>query len=284
MRWLQRAAAFLAAANLILTLPAATPAEAQSRRGPALIRDAEIEGLLRNFSRPIFKAAGINSSSVKVYVIADDNINAFVAGGQRIFIHTGLITKAKTPSEIIGVIAHESGHIAGGHLARLNNEMAQASAERIIGMLIGAAAMVGGAAAGVQNAGQAGASIMAGSGGIAQRNLLAYQRSMESAADQAALKYLMAIQESPAGMLSLFQQLMNDSLASMDRADPYLFSHPCRLTVSARWKRTRRNRPTTTSRMIRASFSALPSPRPSSRASWSRRSACSSAIRPPTLR
>ncbi|MFT3672285.1 M48 family metalloprotease [Aestuariivirga sp.] len=227
MRWLQRAAALLAAVNLILTTAVFTPAQAQQQRqGPNLIRDAEIEGLLRNFSRPIFKAAGINAGAVKVYVIADDSINAFVAGGQRIFIHTGLITKAKTPSEIIGVIAHESGHIAGGHLARLNNEMAQASAERIIGMLIGAAAVVGGAAAGVQGAGQAGASIMAGSGGIAQRNLLSYQRSMESAADQAALKYLLAIQESPAGMLSLFQKLMNDSLASLDRADPYLFSHP----------------------------------------------------------
>ena len=226
MRWLHRAAALLAAANLILTAPAITPAMAQSRGGPALIRDAEIEGLLRNFSRPIFKAAGISAGAVKVYVIADDNINAFVAGGQRIFIHTGLITKAKSPSEIIGVIAHESGHIAGGHLARLNNEVAQASTERIIGMLIGAAAVVGGAAAGVQGATNAGTEIMAGSGGIAQRNLLAYQRSMEAAADQAALKYLLATKESPAGMLSLFQQLMNNSLASLDRADPYLFSHP----------------------------------------------------------
>ncbi|MBL8791897.1 MAG: M48 family metalloprotease [Rhizobiales bacterium] len=222
MRWFHRAAALLVAASLVFT----PPAMAQARRGPNLIRDAEIEGLLRNFSRPIFKAAGINAGSVKVYLIADDNINAFVAGGQRIFIHTGLITKAKSPSEIIGVIAHESGHIAGGHLARLNNEMAQASAERIIGMLIGAAAVVGGAAAGVQGASRAGTGIMAGSGGIAQRNLLAYQRSMEAAADQAALKYLLAIQESPAGMLTLFQQLMNNSLASMDRADPYLFSHP----------------------------------------------------------
>lgn len=93
-------------------------------------------------------------------------------------------------------------------------------------MLIGAAAVVGGAAAGVQGATNAGTEIMAGSGGIAQRNLLAYQRSMEAAADQAALKYLLATKESPAGMLSLFQQLMNNSLASLDRADPYLFSHP----------------------------------------------------------
>lgn len=227
MRWFQRAAALVTAASLALsTLPFSTPALAQKRSGPSLIRDAEIEGLLRNFSRPIFKVAHIDANSVKVYVIADDQINAFVAGGQRIFIHTGLITKSRSPSEIVGVLAHETGHISGGHLARLNNEMAQASTERIIGMLIGAAAVVGGAAAGVQGASKAGSGILAGSQGLAQRNLLAYQRSMEAAADQAALKYLMATKQSPAGMLSLFQQLANNSLASLDRADPYLFSHP----------------------------------------------------------
>ncbi len=226
MRLFQRAAALLAAASLVLTSPTAWAAGKKPNAGPSIIRDAEIEGLLRNMSRPIFKAAGINAGAVKVYVIADDNINAFVAGGQRIFIHTGLLTKAHTPGEVIGVLAHESGHIAGGHLARLNNELAQASTERIIGMLIGAAAMVGGAAAGVQGASKAGSGIMAGSQGIAQRNLLAYQRSMEAAADQAALKYLAATKESPAGMLSLFEQLANNSLASLDRADPYLYSHP----------------------------------------------------------
>ena len=226
MRLFQRAAALLAAASLVLTSPSAWAAGKNPNAGPSIIRDAEIEGLLRNMSRPIFKAAGINAGAVKVYVIADDNINAFVAGGQRSFIHTGLLTKAHTPGEVIGVLAHESGHIAGGHLARLNNELAQASTERIIGMLIGAAAMVGGAAAGVQGASKAGSGIMAGSQGIAQRNLLAYQRSMEAAADQAALKYLAATKESPAGMLSLFEQLANNSLASLDRADPYLQSHP----------------------------------------------------------
>lgn len=225
MRWIRRTAALLTAASLALSAPALAQGKS-AKSGPSLIRDAEIEGLLRNMSRPIFKAAGINASAVKVYVLAEDQINAFVAGGQRIFINTGLLTKSRSPSEVIGVIAHESGHIAGGHLARLNSELQQASTERIIGMLIGAAAVVGGAAAGVDGATKAGSGIIAGSGGIAQRNLLAYQRSMEAAADQAALKYLNATRQSPAGMLSLFQQLANNSLASLDRADPYLFSHP----------------------------------------------------------
>src|SRR5262245_46527822 len=92
-----------------------------------LIRDAEIEGLMRVYTRPIFKAAGINPGSVHVYLINDNRINAFVAGGQRIFINTGLLMQATTPNEVIGVLAHESGHIAGGHLARLGIELDHAS-------------------------------------------------------------------------------------------------------------------------------------------------------------
>ena len=119
---------------LSLCLPGvATTAVAQDKknRGPSLIRDAEIEGLLRQFAKPVFKAARINPASVTVYVIADDSINAFVAGGQRIFVNTGLFTKTKTPEEVIGVLAHETGHIAGGHLSRLNSELERASTERI---------------------------------------------------------------------------------------------------------------------------------------------------------
>lgn len=214
-------------ALLLATAIATTPAlAAQQDSGPNLIRDAEIEGLLRQFVRPIFKAAKINDSSVTVYLIADDSINAFVAGGQRIFVHTGIFTKTKSPNEVIGVLAHESGHIAGGHLARLNNEMATANTERIIGMLAGVAAMVGGAATGNAAAAKAGQGVVIGSQVAAQRGFLSYQRSMESAADQAALKYLYATQQSPRGMLSLFSVLANESLASLSQADPYLFSHP----------------------------------------------------------
>jgi predicted Zn-dependent protease len=221
----------LMAAALVFGL--ALPAEAQRKKqqqkqhsGPSLIRDAEIEGLLRQYSRPIFKVARINPDSVKVYVIADDSINAFVAGGQRIFVNTGLFTKTKSYKEVIGVLAHESGHISGGHLASLQNEIGRASTERIIGMLIGAAAAVGGAAAGIDGAAQVGQGVMMGSQGVTQRRFLSYQRSMEASADQAALKYLNATGNDPKGMLTLFEKMANDSLAATIAADPYMFSHP----------------------------------------------------------
>jgi predicted Zn-dependent protease len=208
----------------LLLLSVSIPAHAAD--GQNLIRDAEIEGLMRLYSKPIFKAAGINPDAVKVYLIADPRINAFVAGGQRIFINTGLITRSETPNEVIGVLAHESGHIAGGHLAKMNSAMAQASTEQLVGMLVGVAAMVGGVAAGNGDAAKAGQGVIMGSQGLGQRSFLSYQRGMESTADESALKYLAASGQSAKGMLTLFNILANESLASTSRADPYLFSHP----------------------------------------------------------
>lgn len=200
----------------------------KKQQGPSLplIRDAEIEGLLRLYTKPLFTAAGLKPSAIRVYIIKNDKINAFVADGQRLFVHTGLLSRSKTPNELIGVLAHETGHIAGGHLARMGIELDKASTQSIVGMLIGVAAVVGGAASGQQGASQAGQGIMMGSQGFAQRGFLSYQRSMEASADQAALKYLNATGQSTNGMLSMFQTLANESLASLENADPYLLSHP----------------------------------------------------------
>jgi predicted Zn-dependent protease len=209
---------------MVLSLPVS--AESGGQKGPSIIRDAEIEGLLRLYAKPIFKAAGLNPNAVKVYIIADEHINAFVADGQKMFIHTGLLTKTKTPNEVIGVIAHETGHIAGGHLAKIKSEIASASVQNIVGMLVGAAAIVGGAATGNAEAAKAGQGVILGSQGLAQRNLLSYQRSMEASADQAALTYLSRTGQSAKGMLTLFNKLASDSLASAQYADPYLQSHP----------------------------------------------------------
>ena len=215
---------------MVVVAASLTPAGAQASRrkdsGPTLIRDAEIEGLMRLYAKPIFKAAGIDPNAVKVYLLNDRRVNAFVAGGQRIFVNTGTIVQAKTPNEVIGILAHETGHIAGGHLARMGIEMDRVSTQNIIGTLLGAAAMVGGAAAGNSQAARAGGGIVMGSQGMAQRSILAYQRDMESSADQAALKYLAATGQSPKGMLDMFQRLANASIATAANVDPYLLSHP----------------------------------------------------------
>ncbi|WP_395684832.1 M48 family metalloprotease [Aestuariivirga sp.] len=224
---------FRATARFMAVLTAAmsiwlAPALAQTApgRGLPLIRDAEIEGLLRLYTRPIFKAAGINPKSVKVYIINDRRINAFVAGGQRIFVNTGLLLQSTTPNQVIGVLAHETGHIAGGHLARMGVEIDSANYTTIIGMLVGLAAIAGGIAAGSAEAAQAGQGIMAGSQSLAQRNFLTYARGMESSADQAALKYLYATKQSARGMIEVFEKLARENIATLANVDPYVMSHP----------------------------------------------------------
>ena len=181
---------------------------------------------MRLYTKPIFQAAGLSPGAVKVYLINDQRINAFVAGGQRIFINTGLLTQAKTPNEVIGVLAHETGHIAGGHLARMGQEIDRQSTTVIIGMLLGAAAMAGGIATGEGEAVRAGQGIMGGSGTMAQRLVLNYARAMESSADQAALKFLNATGQSAAGMLHALSKAGQpvDRVRTIRR--PYVLSHP----------------------------------------------------------
>ncbi len=191
-----------------------------------LIRDAEIEGLMRLYSRPIFKAAGLNPKSVNVYLINRPGINAFVAGGQRVFIHTGLLQQAKTPNEVIGVLAHEAGHIAGAHLSRLGTQIDKASNLAIISMLLGAAVVVGGAAAGAKGTDQVGQATIAGGQTIAQRYMLSYVRAQESSADQAAMRYLTRTGQSGKGTLELFQKLASASIGSLRRTNPYTQTHP----------------------------------------------------------
>jgi predicted Zn-dependent protease len=220
-RFLARLTALVAAAAIAVTTLAVPSAFAQ--RLP-LVRDAEIEGLMRLYTRDIFKAAGLSSGAVDVYLINNPGINAFVAGGQRIFIYTGLLQQAKTPNEVIGVLAHEAAHISGGHLARMNNQMDKASNLAIIGMLLGAAAMVGGGMAGAGP--QGGQAVMMGSQSLAQRSLLSYARAQEASADQAAVRYLDKTGQSGRGMLDLFQTLANQSLASSRYVNPYVMSHP----------------------------------------------------------
>jgi len=207
--------------------PALTPAHAQEAalRGMPVIRDTEMEQLLRDYAQPILRAAGLAQQNVRVVVLSDRAFNAFVMDGRHIFINAGTLYESKTPNEIIGVFAHETGHLAGGHLSRLREQLASAQTASIVAMLLGVGAMVAGARAG-GSAGDVGmAAIMAPQSAI-QRSLLAYVRTQEDQADHAGVKFLNATGQSPKGMVELFKRLANESLFNSRYIDPYLQSHP----------------------------------------------------------
>jgi predicted Zn-dependent protease len=193
-----------------------------------MIRDAETEQLLRDYMAPILRAAGINAKANKIILVNDRSFNAFVANGQKIFINVGALMDAETPNEIIGVLAHETGHIQGGHLARLRQELTKAKVLSVIGMLAGAGAVVGASQSGgrVGGSGQGAMGTLLGGEELVRRSLLAYQRSEEQAADQAAVRYLTATGQSPNGMLKTFRRFNDSAIFRSSALDPYLFSHP----------------------------------------------------------
>lgn len=203
-------------------LTALKPGEvlAQRRGGVALVRDAEIENTIRAYSVPLLEAAGLSADATQVHLVNDRSLNAFVAGGQRIFVHTGLLQRAERPAQVIGVLAHEIGHIAGGHLARLEDSLGNASALMIASMLLGVAA---GVASGNPDAAVAG--IMAGQH-IAERNFLSFTRGQEASADQAGANFLEATQQSTLGLVEFMKILANQEALTVERQDPYVRTHP----------------------------------------------------------
>jgi predicted Zn-dependent protease len=144
------------------------------------IRDTEIENDIRTMSASIFRAAGLEPNDVGIYLIQDNQLNSFVAGGQAIFMHTGLILRAETPNQLIGVVAHETGHIAGGHILRAKEAMHNASIESIIATVVGAAASV---------LARSGAPML-GAAGVGMRSFLQFSIAQEATADHAALNFL----------------------------------------------------------------------------------------------
>jgi predicted Zn-dependent protease len=203
------------------------PAVAQETptRGMPIIRDTEMEQLLRDYAAPILRAAGLSQQNVRVVVINDRAFNAFVMDGRHIFINAGTLFDAKTPNEVIGVFAHETGHLAGGHLARMREKLASAQTASIIAMLLGVGALVAGARSGGGGGDVGAAAIMAPQSAIT-RSLLAYVRTQEDQADHAGVKFLTLTHQSARGMLDMFKRLSNEMLFGLSRADPYLQTHP----------------------------------------------------------
>jgi len=196
------------------------PSPAEAAKSLSFIRDAEVENTIRVYATPLFRAAGLHPEHVNIYIVNDNALNAFVAGGQKLFMNTGLILAAEDAGEVIGVIAHETGHIAGGHLARLHDALSKGSAASVLAMILGGAATL------ATGRGDVGAAVALGGQTAAMRNFLAYSRVQESAADQAALKFLDETETSAKGLLEFMEKLGDQELLSARQQDPYVRTHP----------------------------------------------------------
>lgn len=203
------------------------PATAQRM---SFIRDAEIEDLLSLYAKPIFKAAGLSGSRIRMRIVNDKSFNAFVLDGRNVFVNTGALLEAETPNEVIGVIAHETGHITGGHLASLRAKIAKDQTRSLLMQILGLGAIIAGGMAKDKDDRQAaadiGKSIISGNDTITLRSILAYRQVQESAADQAGIAYLTASKQSGRGMLKTFERFAEQELFSDRMKDPYVRSHP----------------------------------------------------------
>jgi len=191
-----------------------------SAQNITFISDAEVESIIRLFSAPLFEAAGLDPTAVEIYIIKNKDLNAFVAGGQKLFLNTGLLIRARHAGEVMGVVAHETGHIAGGHLSRTNAAIERSSAQSIAAIVLGAATAV---LSGRPDVGQA---IMLGGQGIGARTFFRYSRTQESAADQAALSILSSLGLSSRGLVEFLELIEDQEQLGPQYQDPYLLTHP----------------------------------------------------------
>lgn len=195
----------------------ARPAAAQS-----ILRDAETEALLNDLARPIVAAAGLRPENVQIALVGDPEINAFVAGGQIVYINSGLITQADNANQVQGVIAHELGHITGGHIIRASEGARAATGISLLSLLIGAAAIAAGG-------GEAGMGILSAGQQAALGKYLAYSRTQEASADAAGASFLSKAGISGRGSLEMFgkfRQMEYRYSSSYADRDPYMQTHP----------------------------------------------------------
>ncbi|WP_224823494.1 M48 family metalloprotease [Cognatishimia sp. MH4019] len=197
----------------MLSFGALSPAKAQG-----LIRDAEIERGLREISAPILNAAGLSPARVKVLLINDSSLNAFVADPNHIFVHTGLVLRMKRVEELQAVIAHEAAHISNGHLTRRMANMKAARRNALLGLAVSLAA-------GAANP-QAGAGLAIGSQETVRRFFFAHTRAEEAAADQSAARYMARAGVDPSAAVDVLNIFRGQEALSVGRQDPYTRTHP----------------------------------------------------------
>lgn len=185
----------------------------------SLLRDTEIEETLEDFTVPILRAAGLSPRSVDIYLVNDSSLNAFVTRGQNIFLHSGLILEADNPNQLKGVIAHEAGHIVGGHIVRSDYGSRSAYGSMLIAAGLGIAAILAGE-------GSAGALILGGSTQFGTLEVLSYSRINESAADQYAANFMERTGQSGKGLIAFFEKFRAQEVLSQARRYPYFRGHP----------------------------------------------------------
>lgn len=201
--------------TLVLAFAAASPANAQS-----VLRDSETELLFKDVSKPLIEAAGLAPNSVRVVLLNDPEINAFVATGQTVYIQSGLLVAADNVNQLQGVIAHELGHVAGGHAIRMAQGTGEATGITIATLVLGALAVAAGA-------GDAGMGIMMAGQRAALGSFLAFTRAQESSADAAGASYLSKAGISGKGTLEFFKKLENQEYRlAVYRTDSYDSTHP----------------------------------------------------------
>ncbi len=199
---------------LLTALLLALPAHATS-----LLRDADMEYALRQMAAPVLGAAGLNPDRVKVLVVNDSSLNAFVVSNDAIFIHYGLINRLGSAAMLQGIIAHEAAHIANGHIARRMGNMANARTIAGLGLALAVAAAASGSS-------QAAGGIALGTASSAQRAFLGHTRAEEASADQSGVRYMKSAGASPDGLLETLKIFQGQEALSAGRQDPYLRSHP----------------------------------------------------------
>ena len=193
---------------------------AQPVMAQSILRDAETEAFFDEISEPLIKAAGLDPNNVDIVLINDKSINAFVAGGQAVYIHSGLIDAATTANEVQGVIAHELGHVEGGHVIRYSDGASAAGGISIATLILAAAAIAAGA-------GEAGMGIMAAGQQAALGKFLAFSRAQEGTADASGARYLSAAGITGKGSIAFFKKLQNfEFRLGIPQEDSYGRTHP----------------------------------------------------------
>ena len=198
--------------------PWTAPAEAQPDERLSLFRDAEIEDTIRLYATPLFEAAGLDPDAIEIHLVDRDVLNAFVANGRHLFLFSGLMVESEDPGLLVGVIAHETGHLAAGHLARVKGVREDASAMAILSTVLGLGVVVAGG-------GEAGAAIAMAGSQIAERSFFGFSRVQESAADQAALRLLDETGQSAEGLRDLMVRL-RELEPEFGAEIPYFLTHP----------------------------------------------------------